>query len=173
MCTDGSPSAQEAIRFGGLIARFMQADVTVLAVSASAEAAARTAEILHRCEPLLKESGIRPRTVSRAGLPAEEIIREAEENGYDLVVIGAYGVRGLTRFVLGSTAYQIVGHMPVDTLVVRGKRPGLRQVLICTAAQADERAIEVGGGWTRAAGASVTLLQDRQARRPARACRPD
>ena len=158
MCTDGSPSAHEAVLFGGLIARMLEASVTLLAVSRSAEPEARAAEILRDCEPLLKGVEIRPHVMTRSGVPADEIIAEAEGNRYNLVVIGSHGTRGLTRFVMGSTAYQIVDHMPIDTLVVRGKRPALRRVLICTAAQMDERAVEVGGEWARAAGAEVTVL---------------
>jgi nucleotide-binding universal stress UspA family protein len=45
------------------------------------------------------------------GLPGEEIVRVAHEEGFDLVVMGTHGRSGLTRAVLGSVADHVVRHL--------------------------------------------------------------
>jgi len=45
------------------------------------------------------------------GLPGEEIVRVAQEEGFDLVVMGTHGRSGLTRAVLGSVADHVVRHL--------------------------------------------------------------
>lgn len=158
MCTDGSPYAQEAVRLGAHIARATDSDTTLLVVADEEPGAPRSEDVLRQCRLILNELGLAPHVVTRAGIPAEEIVRETEERAYDLVVIGAFGRRGLTRFLVGSTAYRAVSHVPIDTLVVKGRRRGLECFLLCTAAQGDERAIEVGGRLAQMLRARVTLL---------------
>jgi nucleotide-binding universal stress UspA family protein len=40
-------------------------------------------------------------------------------NGYDLIVVGSHGRRGVRRFILGSVAETVVRHAPCSTLIVR------------------------------------------------------
>ena len=63
-------------------------------------------------------------TEALEGGPAGEIVRFAREGGFDLVVIGTHGRRGVKKLVLGSVAEHVVrmAHCPV--LVVRHRRPG-------------------------------------------------
>lgn len=51
-------------------------------------------------------------------MPAAEAITERAA-GYDLVVIGSHGRRGLRRFLLGSVAETVVRHAPCSVLVAR------------------------------------------------------
>jgi len=44
------------------------------------------------------------------GHPAEEIIKYAEENSIDLIVMGTLGKSGLDRFLLGSVADKVIRH---------------------------------------------------------------
>jgi nucleotide-binding universal stress UspA family protein len=52
------------------------------------------------------------------GVPYEEIIRYAEDNGVDLIVMGSHGRKGLDRVIFGSTAAKVVknAHCPVLTV---------------------------------------------------------
>ena len=52
------------------------------------------------------------------GSPKTEIIRIAEENNVDLIVIGSHGRHGLA-LLLGSTANSVLHHAPCDVLAVR------------------------------------------------------
>ncbi len=53
------------------------------------------------------------------GNPAEEIIGFAEKNDIDLIVMGTHGITGISRFLLGSVAENVVRHSKKAVLVVR------------------------------------------------------
>jgi universal stress protein A len=52
------------------------------------------------------------------GDPRDEIIRVAEENQADLIVLGSHGRHGLA-LLLGSTANAVLHHAKCDVLAVR------------------------------------------------------
>jgi nucleotide-binding universal stress UspA family protein len=78
-------------------------------------------ELAARVERELKEAGLA--TVGRVepGDPRDAIVRIAEEEKIDLVVVGSHGRTGLPRLLMGSVASYVVSHAPCDVLVV--KRP--------------------------------------------------
>jgi nucleotide-binding universal stress UspA family protein len=53
------------------------------------------------------------------GVPYEEIIKFAEKNQIDLIVIGTHGRKGLEKLFFGSTAEQVVRRAPCAVLTVR------------------------------------------------------
>jgi nucleotide-binding universal stress UspA family protein len=53
------------------------------------------------------------------GIPYEELIKFAEKEQIDLIVIGTYGRSGLERFIFGSTAERVVRKAPCAVLTVR------------------------------------------------------
>jgi len=59
---------------------------------------------------------------SPEGVPAEEIVKAAEEWSADLVVIGSHGRGALGRVLLGSVAESVMRHAPCPVLVVRAKK---------------------------------------------------
>lgn len=52
------------------------------------------------------------------GSPKSEIVRVAEENNVDLIVVGSHGRHGLA-LLLGSTANGVLHYAPCDVLAVR------------------------------------------------------
>jgi universal stress protein A len=56
----------------------------------------------------------------RIGPPYAEIVDEAREGAYDLIVIGTHGRTGLKHFMLGSVAERVVRLAPCRVLTVRG-----------------------------------------------------
>jgi universal stress protein A len=56
------------------------------------------------------------------GVPDIEIIREATEGNYDLIVMGSHGRTGLSRVVIGSVAEKVVRHALCPTLIVPHKK---------------------------------------------------
>ena len=53
------------------------------------------------------------------GHPATEIARVARENGFDLVVMGTHGRRGLRRLFVGSVTEEVIRIAPCSVLAVR------------------------------------------------------
>jgi nucleotide-binding universal stress UspA family protein len=51
------------------------------------------------------------------GAPLDEIVREAETGGYDLVVVGSRGLGPVGRLILGSVSERLVLRSPVPVLV--------------------------------------------------------
>ncbi len=66
--------------------------------------------------------GVRVEPVLLEGHPADELIRYAEEEGMDIVVMGTLGKTGLDRLFLGSVAGNMVRNSKVPVMVVKEKR---------------------------------------------------
>ena len=52
------------------------------------------------------------------GNPAEEIIKYAEEQDIDLIVMGTHGYRGVEKMLLGSVAEKVVKMSPCPVLTI-------------------------------------------------------
>jgi nucleotide-binding universal stress UspA family protein len=65
--------------------------------------------------------GVPLRTKIVSGAPSREIVREAREGGFDLVVIGTHGRTGLKHVFLGSVAENVVRLSPCPVVTVRLK----------------------------------------------------
>lgn len=55
----------------------------------------------------------------RKGSPADEILKEAEENKYDLVIMGSRGLGIFSRSFLGSVSDRVLNHIDTDTLIIK------------------------------------------------------
>ncbi|WP_426490027.1 universal stress protein [Hymenobacter sp. 102] len=69
-------------------------------------------------------TGAQVTTALIPGDAAREIVAEARRHPADIIVIGAHGQTGLTRFLMGSTAETVVRTAPCVTLLVK---PGCQQ----------------------------------------------
>jgi nucleotide-binding universal stress UspA family protein len=74
-------------------------------------------------DALVKEavdSGVRatPRFVD-GGIPADEIVRAAEHDKTDILVLGTHGRSGVMKVLLGSVAARVVATAPCPVLTVR------------------------------------------------------
>ena len=52
-------------------------------------------------------------------IPKQLILKEAEDWGANLIVVGSHGVRGLTRLLLGSVSETVAAHAPCSVEVIR------------------------------------------------------
>jgi universal stress protein A len=68
----------------------------------------------------LKEKGIQGRIFVEHGDAAGEIVRVAEEQRIDLIVIATFGKTGWRRLAFGSVTEKVVRLAPCPVLVVRG-----------------------------------------------------
>lgn len=57
-------------------------------------------------------------TKIREGNPPSEIIRMINEEKIDLVVMGKSGKKGVTRFLMGSTALKVIRSAPCSVLTI-------------------------------------------------------
>jgi nucleotide-binding universal stress UspA family protein len=67
----------------------------------------------------LAEQGVDAKVELIQGSPAEVILDYANENGFDVIVIGSRGLGGIREFVLGSVSHNVVQHARIPVLVVK------------------------------------------------------
>ena len=133
LCTDGSDAAANAVRFGLNIARHSDAPIALLGVVEKRDEVDGLRAGLEALSAELRMSGTQCDIKIRHGHAAEQILDEAENWSAELIVVGQIGRRGLTRFLMGSTATRIVQYAPCSVLLVKAPRARLQKILVCTA----------------------------------------
>lgn len=138
--TDFSPSSKAALDYAAMIAEPFRAEIALIHVIESLaysvtdtlivvdhEAALKaTAEAL--IDNLYKECLERGLSVTKAvvnGTPYREIIRKADADRVDLIVMGTHGRTGVERLLLGSVTEKVVRLSSVPVLTVRS--PEMRE----------------------------------------------
>ncbi len=71
---------------------------------------------------LYEDEGLEVEVKQKMGDPASEIITEAEEGDYDLVIMRTHGMGAAKRFMLGSVTNKVVHHIKIPLLVVRERK---------------------------------------------------
>lgn len=128
----GSSHSEVALRFGAQLVRRTHETPTLLTVIRHESERPQADEILSRATLFLDPMVVKARTKTRVGHPAEEIICEAEEGNYSLVIVGdRQEHRLVTRFRLGSTAVRVVEHAPCPVIVAKGKIGWTGRMLLC------------------------------------------
>ena len=107
LCTGGSPHGQAALRLGASLAQGSPEAATMLGVVERPGERPLVERALEEGRKWLAGAP-EPRIQTREGHASEEILAEAAREPYDLLVVGTRGRRGITRFLLGSTAELIV-----------------------------------------------------------------
>jgi nucleotide-binding universal stress UspA family protein len=122
-CTDGSRHAMGALKFTAEIAKPAKSRVTVLYVAREGCAALpECGDIVQRGREVLEKAGVKAETRIREGPAAEEILREAREKDYDLIVMGHKGKSSVREFLLGDVVSKVTHHSLRPTLVYREKK---------------------------------------------------
>ena len=133
---DGSPLAEEMLRFVVDIAGPLDLEVVLLrvirvlprpitegvraAVLESADYSSTDAlEYLAPLAQVLKRRGIRVRTQVRRGEPVEEIVDCAREVQADLIAMTTHGRSGLGRWLFGSVAEAVLREAEIPVFLMR------------------------------------------------------
>jgi universal stress protein A len=100
------------------------ADFTSLKYSEHDAREGRKAIVKERIDPIIKEMkdkflGIKLKEAIRFGIIYEEIIKCAQEEKVDMIVMGSHGAAGLKHFLIGGTAEKIIRKAPCPVLVVK------------------------------------------------------
>src|SRR5688500_9084452 len=76
------------------------------------------ADVVARDERRFREAGFEVQKHVREGDPAQTLLMVAEEEGADLIAVGARGQGALRRFALGSVSAKLSHNTPVSLLIV-------------------------------------------------------
>jgi len=132
--TDGSATANAAVRQAAELAAAFSARLTIFSAYPPYDpdktytqdrddwqvtSAAQAEEVVRAGTVAAK--AITPNVHHRAdpGEPAEALVRYAEEEGVDLIVVGSVGMTTAKRFLLGSVPNKVSHHAPCDVIIVR------------------------------------------------------
>jgi len=127
----GLSNDQVTLHLSAQFAHQAGAAITVLAVAGHARDRARLEPALAQAREVLARAPILESKV-RLGSSVHEVVREAQEGGYDLVLVGEPWHQGLFgRFRPGSESVHLVEHAPCSVLIVKGKPRAIRRILLC------------------------------------------
>jgi nucleotide-binding universal stress UspA family protein len=133
VATDGSGTSMKAVRKALEIAKRERAKITLMSVAYYSKddfdemwptiqdrLEAEAARALEKAKALFDAQGIPVKTVLEVGLvPANNIIRRAEEGKFNEIIMGSTGLKGLKRALMGSTAAKVAAHAPCSVSIIR------------------------------------------------------
>ncbi len=117
--TDFSESARAALAAAAGLARRVGAKLTLLHVAPGPRTAGRAGAAPARLSALA--AGFAPELTElelREGDSVAELVAARDRGDFDLLVLGAGGLTGMRRFVLGSVAGKMLGHPGCPLLLV-------------------------------------------------------
>jgi nucleotide-binding universal stress UspA family protein len=139
--TDGSATAQKAVKAGLKFAKWAKARVTVFTAMpeyrtpTTAEIAARKVmsiaeyerrtlaqaqKLLDKVARRAKAAGVKLDTEAvLSDRPAQAIVEVAKKKRCDLIFIGSHGRKGLSALLLGSQTHEVLSRSRIPTLVYR------------------------------------------------------
>lgn len=100
-------------------AEFTAAQIGSLIESIDASRVAASDELRRYVEATLRDVPVSRRTIVAEGTPAASILRVAESERVDLIVMGTHGRGGIQRLLAGSVAERVVAESTVPVLTVR------------------------------------------------------
>ena len=162
---DGSESSMHALKESFKLARNEKSWITVVSVvpeykgdldlvavgNVMASMRKPCENALHKADELARAEGALIKTVCEEGEAYERIIDLAEAENCELIVMGRSGLSRLERVLVGSVTARVIGHSPIDVLVVPlTAEIGWNKILLATdgsrySKAAAERAIDFAG----------------------------
>jgi nucleotide-binding universal stress UspA family protein len=159
ICSDGTQSAEPAIRLGGLLAGPLKAETTLLGIAETEQDEHPLRDALQTQAQSLHGHGISPEIVVYSGEPVHQIIDQTSKSNYDLVVIGARWTGAVGEYWRSKKTYEVIKTVQPPVLVAIGERKQLKRFLVCTGGKEFiEQAVQFTGRLAAAVNASVTLL---------------
>ena len=156
VCTGGSPFGEWAVQLAGQLAKGLEAHLTVLTVQDPKDPV-EVQKIQERSRQILEGFAVSFDGKVRKGHPAQEILSESLQ-GYDMVILGSHGTRGILEFFLGDTAVHVVEHLRTSTLVVRQMGEVSKILLSLRLGKEKWEIVRMAGEIARATLGSLTIL---------------
>jgi nucleotide-binding universal stress UspA family protein len=74
---------------------------------------------LENCSKEAEKQGVKVNTTLLRGHPGTQIVKFAEDEGFDLIVMGSRGLSGLKRLILGSVSDYVSDNAECSVLIVK------------------------------------------------------
>lgn len=160
ICTDGSPAAEQAAHLVSLLSFPSETEIMLLGVVEEHGSPAGLEASFARMIAVLGGAHANLAQKVRRGDSYEQILAEAVEHAYDLVVVGGAGQHhGLLHFKVGSTTGKLARKLHTHFLVARNVPEKVGKVLVCTGAESPTvKTMRVGGQILSGLQVAVTVL---------------
>lgn len=74
---------------------------------------------LQLTEGKISAAGVKSKTIILHGEPGPTLVNYANENGFDIVVLGSRGLNALQEMVLGSVSHKVVKRVKCPVMIVK------------------------------------------------------
>jgi nucleotide-binding universal stress UspA family protein len=123
---NGSELAEKALPYAKSIAKLKKSKVTLFAVSLTIFVERRdrlfSSYLEANAEELNKE-GIKAATATSYGDVAKEIVKYANENKMDLIVMATHGYTGAKKWMFGSITQKVLYGTEIPVLLIKARAP--------------------------------------------------
>jgi nucleotide-binding universal stress UspA family protein len=159
ICSDGTDPGDKPVLLAGLMAVPTKAEVTLLGIAEMpADEKPLRAALASEAEKL-REFGVSPEIVLRAGEPIREILEQTKASAYDITIIGARRKNSTGPYWRSGKTYEVIKAIPTPVLLATGVCETLKSFIVCTGGKKYiDAAVQLTGKLAAAVGASVTLL---------------
>jgi nucleotide-binding universal stress UspA family protein len=111
---DGSPKADEALFVSAYLALRWKIPITVVVVDDEKIESGKT---MHRVQSYFKHQGVHAHYVMEVGDVSDAILRTADEDHSELIIMGGYGAAPVKEVMIGSAVDQILRESRTPTLI--------------------------------------------------------
>jgi nucleotide-binding universal stress UspA family protein len=115
-------SVVEPLRYPASAPQALRAQLVGMIKELEAERRDELEKVLERAATQLDDKITRVTRYTPSGNPADEIVATADDYDTDLVVVGARGLGGMARLLLGSVSEKVLAHARCPVLIVK-ERP--------------------------------------------------
>jgi nucleotide-binding universal stress UspA family protein len=98
------------------MASYAEAGIDTVSLMRDVEAAART--YMNKISERLKKEGLPVKAEVVTGWAGDTIMKYAEDNNIDLIIMSTHGRSGIGRWFMGSVAEKVVRHSHIPVLTV-------------------------------------------------------
>ena len=123
---NGSALAEKALPYAKSIAKLKKSNVILFAVSLTIFVERRDrlfSSYLEVNAKELNEEGIKATTATSYGNVAEEIVKYANNNKIDLIVMATHGYTGAKKWMFGSITQKVLYGTKIPVLLIKAKAP--------------------------------------------------
>jgi nucleotide-binding universal stress UspA family protein len=159
ICSDGTDPADKPALLAGLVAAPTKAETTLLGITEKPTDEQPLRAALESEAEKLRQFGISPEIVVRAGEPIREILEQTKAKRYDMTIIGARRKSSSGPYWRSGKTYEVIKAIPTPVLLATGVCETMKSFIVCTGGKKYiDAAVELTGKVAAAVGASVTLL---------------
>lgn len=123
---DGSELAEKALPYARTIAKLKNSNITLFAVSLTIFVERRDklfSSYLEATAKKLNEEGIKTTTATGYGEVSEQIIKYANSNKIDLIIMATHGYSGAKKWMFGSKTQKVLYGTTIPVFLIKSKSP--------------------------------------------------